>query len=162
MHVFQRRKFPDNIVRKCRHTDFREIFSLLCRICRIDQRRCGYIRPLKYFLHRHHLLLSLLQVQFSTVHTYPLPTCALVALTRFSSALRAKTAYVGGGCEFHSPSGIGECFLHASMTLHSPISEYGVNCNLFSSHNLSTVLLFSPPAVPSRPYILSFRKMVSP
>ena len=75
--------------------------------------------------------------------------CALVALTRFSSALRAKTAYVGGGCEFHSPSGIGECFLHAGMTLHSPIPEYGVDCNLFSSHSLSAISLFSPPAAPA-------------
>ena len=54
---------------------------------------------------------------------------ALVALTRSSSALRAKTAYVGGGYEFHSHSGTGIYLLHASMTLPIPVPEYGVNCN---------------------------------
>ena len=63
------------------------------------------------------------------VHTQPLPACALVALTRSSPALRAKTAYEGGGYEFHSCSETGKCLLHASMTLHFPVSECVVNCN---------------------------------
>ena len=64
-----------------------------------------------------------------TVHTEPPPACALVALTPSSSALRAKTAYEGGGYEFCSHSGIGNCLLHASMSMQFPIPEYGVNCN---------------------------------
>ena len=44
-----------------------------------------------------------------------------------SSALRVKTAYESGGYEFCSHSGIGNCLLHASMTMQFPIPEYGVN-----------------------------------
>ena len=62
-----------------------------------------------------------------TVHTEPPPACALVALTPSSSALRAKTAYEGGGYEFCSHSGIGNGLLHVSMTMQFPIPEYGVN-----------------------------------
>ena len=65
----------------------------------------------------------------ATVHTKPPPACALVVLTRSSSALRAKTAYVGGGYEFCPHSGIGNSFLHAGMTMRFPIPEYGVNRN---------------------------------
>ena len=64
-----------------------------------------------------------------TVYTYPPSTCALVALTRSGSALRVKTAYVDVGYEFHSHSGIGNCLLHASMTMQFPIPEYGANSN---------------------------------
>ena len=52
-----------------------------------------------------------------------------MARARSSPALRAKTAYEGGGYEFHSHSGMEKRFLHASMTLRFPIPEYGVNCN---------------------------------
>ena len=65
-----------------------------------------------------------------TVHTEPPPACALVALTPSSSALRAKTAYEGGGYEFYSHSGTGNCLLRASMTMQFPVPEYAVNSNL--------------------------------
>ena len=64
-----------------------------------------------------------------TLHPEPPPACALVALTRFSSALRAKTAYKDVGYELHLHSAERRCILHASRTLPLLSTEYGVNSN---------------------------------